>query len=267
MNKNTHEDYEKDGILYCGKCNTPKQVIIQVPKFDGTGGKEDRTVPCLCRCAKEQRDKVNRYYEEQEKLRKLNDLLKQGFIETDLLRKIHFEDMDENSENEDKAKKYVDRFEDFKKDGIGFMLYGTVGNGKTFTAAAIANELIKNKIPVAFMSTASYMNLTFEQREWILNNHRRFPLLVLDDFGVERTTDYGTEQIYNLVDSRYKSGLPMIVTTNKMPSELEKEENIAQKRINDRIAEMCLPVQFKQESRRKARKSAKMAAAKQFFLE
>ena len=44
---------------------------------------------------------------------------------------------------------------------------------------------------------------------------RRFPLLILDDFGMERGTDSTVlEQVYNVIDSRYRSRKPPIVTTN-----------------------------------------------------
>ena len=38
--------------------------------------------------------------------------------------------------------------------------------------------------------------------------------LILDDFGMERGTEYGLEQVFNVIDSRYRSGKPLIVTTN-----------------------------------------------------
>lgn len=260
-----NNDYTKDGLLHCGKCNTPKELVISMPSFDGSGGFTEKVVGRLCDCERAEREKAEELIKRSEQLRRLNDLLKKGHKEADLLRAIYFKDMDADSENVDKAHKYVEKFEEFRVDGIGLMFYGTVGNGKTFTAAAIANELIAKNIPVAFFSTATYMSLSFEERDWIIENHRKFPLLVLDDVGVERTTEYGTEQIFNIVDSRYKSGLPLLVTTNRLPSELEAEQNIAQKRINDRLLEMCLPVQFRKESRRKARRAEKMATAKLFF--
>ena len=266
MSEHTHTaDYEKDGILHCGKCNTPKQFWLDVPLCDGTGQTKKRLVNRMCDCERAEQERMDEYHRQTARLMELNRILQMGFCEGDLLRKIYFKDADPDSENMDKAKKYVDNFAEFKGDGIGLMFYGNVGNGKTYTAAAIANELIEKFVPVAFVSTATYMSLGFEDRAWLIENHRKFDLLIVDDYGVERQTDYGIEQMYNLIDSRYKSGLPMIVTTNKLPSELENEPNIAQKRINDRVLEMCLPVQFKRESRRKAKRAEKMAAARKFF--
>ena len=65
-------DYEVDGILYCGKCNTPKQV--QVELFGSV-----RKPYCLCKCETEKRDreaeefKRNQQMIEIEKMRSTQD--------------------------------------------------------------------------------------------------------------------------------------------------------------------------------------------------
>ncbi len=61
-----------------------------------------------------------------------------------------------------------------------------------------------------------------------------FPLLILDDFGMERGTEYGLEQVYNVIDSRYRSGRPLIVTTNLTLEDLQHPEDTAHARIYDR---------------------------------
>ena len=52
----------------------------------------------------------------------------------------------------------------------------------------------------------------------------RYPLLILDDFGMERGTEYGLEQVFNVIDSRYRSGKPLIVTTNLTLDDLHNPE-------------------------------------------
>jgi DNA replication protein DnaC len=69
-----------------------------------------------------------------------------------------------------------------------------------------------------------------------------FPLLILDDFGMERGTEYGLEQVYNVIDSRYRSRKPLIVTANLTLEELQNPEDTAHTRIYDRLTEMCCPV-------------------------
>ena len=51
-----------------------------------------------------------------------------------------------------------------------------------------------------------------------------YPLLILDDFGMERGTEYGLEQVYNVIDSRYISKRPLIATTNLTPE--QKKERL-----------------------------------------
>lgn len=58
----------------------------------------------------------------------------------------------------------------------------------------------------------------------------RYPLLIIDDFGMERDTSYGLEQLYNVIDSRYRSKKPLIVTTNLTLQELQNPEGNAWKK-------------------------------------
>ena len=83
---------------------------------------------------------------------------------------------------------------------------------------------------------------TFEGKNEYISNLCRYPLLILDDFGMERGTEYGLEQVYNVIDSRYRSEKPLIVTTNLSLDELNNPPDTAHKRIYDRVTEMCTPV-------------------------
>lgn len=59
---------------------------------------------------------------------------------------------------------------------------------------------------------------------------------------MERGTEYGLEQVYNVIDSRYRSHKPLIVTTNLSLSELQNPPDTAHARIYDRVLAMCAPV-------------------------
>ena len=85
---------------------------------------------------------------------------------------------------------------------------------------------------------------------------------ILDDFGMERGTEYGLEQVYNVVDSRYRSRKPLIVTTNLTLEELQNPEDTAHARIYDRLTEMCTPVRITGENFRKAKAREKMERLK-----
>ena len=85
-----------------------------------------------------------------------------------------------------------------------------------------------------------------------------YPLLVIDDFGMERGTEYVLEQIYNIIDSRYRSRKPLIVTTNLTLTELKNPQNTAHARIYDRLLELCTPIACTGPSMRKDIGQAKL---------
>ena len=86
------------------------------------------------------------------------------------------------------------------------------------------------------------LNGSFSGRNDIGDRLCRYPLLIIDDFGIERGTEYALEQIYNIVDSRYRSQKPLIVTTNLTLDEIRHPQDTAHARIYDRLLEMCIPV-------------------------
>ncbi len=76
-------------------------------------------------------------------------------------------------------------------------------------------------------------------------------LLVLDDLGSTALNDFTTDKLFEIVDERYRSGKPLIVTTNLNPDEAWKS-SIGMRRIFDRLRERCRHVVVDGESRRRA---------------
>ena len=103
---------------------------------------------------------------------------------------------------------------------------------------------------------------SFEGRNEYISRLCRAPLLILDDFGMERGTEYGLEQVYNVIDSRYRSRRPLIVTTNLSLQDLQHPQDTAHARIYDRLLEMCAPIRFSGENFRKATAQDKLARLK-----
>lgn len=87
----------------------------------------------------------------------------------------------------------------------------------------------------------------------------KYSLLIIDDLGAERSTEYATENVFNVIDRRYRSGKPLIVTTNLQLAELLEEESVARKRIYDRILEMCVPIRVSGASKRTETAKKKVA--------
>lgn len=235
-----------DGLLYCGKCNTPKQTIISAC------GKPPRCVNMLCECEKEREEKKKEAAERRAFAEKVQRYRKMGFPQSQMEHWTFENDDGTNEKLTDMAKRYVENFRTFREEGKGLLLYGDVGTGKTYIACMIANALIDKGYPVLvtnFARILSALQSTYEKQEY-LDSLNEFALLVIDDLGIERDTSYAKEQVFNIIDSRYRSGKPMIITTNLTYRILTTETELANKRVYDRIIERCHPIKVSGESRR-----------------
>lgn len=243
--KTEEGDYVQDGLLHCGKCNTPKQKKVEIlnmvifPKI-------------LCQCEAERRDREEEAERRRELAERINKYRKMGFPQSQMETWTFENDDGGNEKLTNMAKRYVNNFDTLCKDGKGLLLWGGVGTGKTYIACMIANALIDKGCPVLvtnFARILSTLQGTFDKQEY-LDSLNKFRLLIIDDLGIERDTGYAKEQIFNIVDSRYRAGLPMIITTNLTMQKLATEGDLADKRVYDRILERCYPVEVAGESRR-----------------
>lgn len=164
------------------------------------------------------------------------------------------------------ARQYADHWQEMRQENLGLLLWGQPGNGKTFAAASIANALLERggrEAPRMRMTTLGTVlsrlpGMTPGEKESYFSQFFSCELLILDDFGMERQTDYAREQVFNLIDGRYLARRPLIVTTNLSLNQLKSTTNLAEKRIYDRILELCVPVFFGGESQRPARAKANL---------
>lgn len=238
--KRHERDYVKNGLLYCYRCQTPKEYEITY-----NFGNECKTtiVPVMCDCEKDE-------FEEQAKRQAMNDraIWKQKMIARGLgrqaLRECTFENDDKsNPKITEICQSYVDNYKQMYEENIGLLLAGDVGTGKTFYSLMIANALIDKGTKVKFTNIAkeinNLQNAYPEERQRILDDIINCHLLILDDVGAERNTSYAVEQIYNIINSRYEANKPLIVTTNLSIEEFENVSDVNFKRIYDRINSMC----------------------------
>ncbi len=111
----------------------------------------------------------------------------------------------------------------------------------------------RNRLPGAFA----------EDRAAFIASLDDYSLLVIDDLGVERSTEYAMEQMFTVIDSRYRSKKPLIVTTNLKLEEIKNPPDLAHARIYDRILERCAPILFSGKNFREEGARATKAAAKE----
>ena len=228
------------GLLVCGKCHTRKQKKLS---FLGT----ERVVCCLCECASEELEKERARHEAEENLLRIWQMRSAG-LQDRTFYGYTFERCDASQENAVYAKRYVEHFPEMARTGQGLLFWGNVGTGKTFLAGCIANALLEQRIPVLMTSFPKILNalggLYSAERNEYLASLNRYTLLVIDDMGIERESQYTIETIYTVIDERYKAGKPLIITTNLQLDILGNPQDLEHARIYDRIMERCMPVFF-----------------------
>lgn len=237
-----------DGLLYCGKCHTQKETHTEI---NGT----TFTVPCLCKCGEEEWDRKEKEWQEEQRRIRIENLRVSG-IADDSLRDVRFEDSD-GCENIQKCQAFVDHWDEIKAQHIGLLMSGPVGTGKTYAAACIANALIDRGVPVLMTNFPTILSTSkFEMNE-LVRQAMEYDLIIVDDLGVERDTEYSSETVYQFIDACDRRKKPMIVTTNLSLKDLRVQEGLRYKRIYDRVLEMCVPMVFTGESRRVDKRKAK----------
>lgn len=268
------EDFHgEDGLLYCGKCRTPKETVVPMPDFyNPDAPKKPKILPCVCKCRAEEMKRRKERDEYEEKMRRIEALRTSSLIESKF-KEVRFKTFQRTAENEQIYKlavKYVENFGEMYEKNQGLILWGTVGTGKSYTAACIANELLERLTTVVMTSFVKILQDVqkpdFDEKEYIrrLNEAK---LLIIDDLGTERGTDYATEKVYNVIDSRYRAKKPMILTTNMTLGDMMNTTDIRYKRIYDRIFEMCYPVKMSGRSWREAEAARRFDAMKSFMEE
>lgn len=246
-----------DGLLYCGICNEPKQelnlFISETP------------LRCMCKCEIEAMKSEKRADEERDrkiaKQKEIAEALHDSFPNKkngspNERRSYTFaNDNGALPEAMKKLREYVENFENNYKNGKGLYIYGNTGTGKTYSACCIANELIDSgNYSVFFLKACQFGNIITDQKDkqGYINKICSYDLLIIDDFGAERSTAFGKEQMFNLIDTRIETGLPVIFTSNlDFREEIWENTDTEKRRIYDRIIKLSEPVEMIGKSQRK----------------
>ncbi|MFW5988291.1 MAG: ATP-binding protein [bacterium] len=157
-----------------------------------------------------------------------------------------------------KVKEYVKTFKDRQKNGDWLILSGGYGLGKTHLAIAAGKEILKyyaleyakenrwhlsyNSIStkIIFINSSeliqeirdSYDSDRINERE-IMNKFQTVPLLILDDLGTEKASDWQHEKMYIILNHRYNNMKTTIITTNLGTTELEDQ-------VSERVVERMI---------------------------
>lgn len=242
--RNKNEYLAQDGVFRCKICHQPTRTKLHIPGF----GDFEPSITCDCDKKREQERKQREKMEELERKRRL-------CFSQSSMKQWRFENDDRATPKLSAAmEKYAEHFPKFLHEGRGLLLYGNVGTGKSFYAACIANRVLEQGYSAKMTNFAALTNDLSgmgEGKNRYIDELSRYSLLVIDDLGAERKSEYVREIVFNIIDSRYRSGLPMIITTNLTGAELNSPDCTEYSRIYDRILGCCFPYEFTGSSRRR----------------
>ena len=244
--------------LICDHCGEKRYTTINLLG-------SERTVPCLCRCqcqaleAQKAEEKRQQQRKAVNKIKKYS-LMDQRFAHCTL---ANWQDHIGPPGLKKTALKYISQWQEMKENNVGLLIHGGPGIGKSHASFTIANELIhRYRVVVVAVSAIgllsrikeTYAHYGREAEVDILNSLNHAALLILDDLGAEQKTEWSTAMLYQIIDSRYRSGKPMIITTNLNLDQLRKKLTLGDgvDRTFDRIVEMCLPMEVTGTSNRTA---------------
>ena len=226
----------EDGLRYCPVCGKALEAII--PSLGR------RTIRCACEQNQDEQARA-----EQAEKQRLYDVERQlscsPLFDPSYRRYTFASDEHEHDDGfkdaASKSRRYVEHFAEMQEECAGLLFAGTVGTGKTFYAASIVNALIDKGVSALIVSTSRLLNVLKASREpqEIINGLNEFSLVVLDDLGAERTTDYTIEQLEDVVDARALAQKPLIVTTNLPPQEIRSPSDLRLRRLFDRVNSLC----------------------------
>lgn len=249
------------GLVYCKKCHTPRQASVEL------GGTLFHPC-CICQCQSEARElelAKEKQLQEQQRIARL----KANGLQDASLRQFTFANDTGINPEMQKAHSYVEHWPEMKATATGLLLWGNVGTGKSFFAGCIANALLDQGVPVLMTNFSRILNaltgMFSDDRNKYIDSLNHYSLLIIDDLGMERGTEYALEQVFNVIDARLRSNLPLIVTTNLTLDELKHPADLAHERIYSRVLERCIPLKINNQNIRQMKAQENFTRTKQLL--
>lgn len=129
----------------------------------------------------------------------------------------------------------------------GLIIEGPIGSGKSYLLGCIANSLIDKGIHFRYIvysdllqkirSSYNQSNPESDEKQ-ILSTVQNIPVLLIDDLGTEKATEFAASTLYQIIDRRYREEKPIIVSTNYSIQNLKNRFPIMGERIFQRLLEM-----------------------------
>ena len=237
--KGAFDGFLGSGEIYCPDCGGERfKEVVGVNNETGDQFRFYMKALCPCQSAKAKADEER--FEAVKRERRIASMRRRCLPEERLHGFVFDKDDSPESEASGICRRYAEHWEKVTSKGYGLLIHGNVGTGKTFYASCIVNALIDKGIAAELTTITRILNtVAIEDRDIELAKLSRLPLIVLDDLGAERPTDYSRELAFTIIDERVKSRKPMVVTTNLSPAEMMKVSDMTLLRIYERVLEAC----------------------------
>ena len=232
----------------CGKEKTWRKAVIMGATI---------RVPIMCQCEVDLEEEVKKQEEAKAKQDRINRILALSNL-GERFKDATFDAWVTSPGTEGclaAVKEYAETFS--KATETGYCIYGRAGNGKSHLAAALVNRLIQRGFTAVFIEVpdlfsrikATYGAEGTGSEDKIMAALGKCDLLVLDDAGAEKPTEWVQEKFFQIINTRYKKFLPVVITTNT--KDMAGLEDIIGFRAYDRVLEMCIPLKNSGESYRR----------------
>ena len=234
-------------IEVCSVCGEP--LFREIPMFGQT-----KLLRRACACRRAELEEEEKESERSWKFNRAKDILALGYLDKGFA-EFTFPSTDDKGSREFKDfVQYVNNWDKAKEVNRGIYLYGNAGAGKTFYASCIANEIRKRYADYVLIGSATdlidYMTKDYGRNDEGKEQLRTYPLVVIDDIGVEKAIDNNLSVMNEIINIRYMARKPLICTSNFPLEKLYMGTGIYGDRITSRLKEMCVQYQIVGKDRR-----------------
>lgn len=253
--------YIKNSLYFCDACKNPLQAKINLQG-------QEITVRAMCKCEENEYEAEQEAFKKQQKELQTKINKQNGLIVKEWKHCTFANDDGQTPKLMAIAKRYVTQWGKIKSENIGLLFFGGVGVGKTYATLCIANALLdagERVIVTNFSRVINDLSNFDNDKNDYIHNLASCSLLVVDDLGTERQSDYTLQIVESVIDERYKANKPIILTTNLSMTELQNPKDLKYARIYSRILSMTSPVKAQGEDRRKEEHSQKLELIKEIF--
>ncbi|MDO8491001.1 MAG: ATP-binding protein [Dehalococcoidia bacterium] len=196
-----------------------------------------RVVPCRCQRQDVEKDRLGR-------LQRYSNLGPLARLTFDSLLPQGRSADPQNQERFGRALSYARAFAQNPEGWL--ILCGASGAGKTHLAAAIANERLSQGQPTFFVvapDLLDHLRATYSPNsdisyDMLLEQVRNAPLLILDDLGTQSSTPWAQEKLFQIINHRYNSRLPTVITTNTLMEDMD--ERLRTRLTDPSLSKVCV---------------------------